>query len=120
MRVGKRGYIETPSKLGEVLLGEPFHRWYVYMRDGALVFEEILNHRPLGIFGDAFYAVFYFGIKRIGHKTFIISNKLLARTLNKFITLFLRKLWVKLRKLTYTCFEWEDEFRVQIIYGNKN
>lgn len=31
IRVGNRGYIETPSKFGGILLSEPFHKYYVYI-----------------------------------------------------------------------------------------
>lgn len=31
-RVGKRGYIETPSALRERLNDWPFHRWYIYKK----------------------------------------------------------------------------------------
>ena len=40
MRVGKRGYIETPSGLSERLQGYPFHRWYVDLEGQTIVFKE--------------------------------------------------------------------------------
>lgn len=40
MRVGKRGYIETPRKWTELVAGYPSHRWLVELVDGELVFEE--------------------------------------------------------------------------------
>jgi SAM-dependent methyltransferase len=39
-RVGRRGYIETPSAEWERVAGFPFHRWMVSANDGALIFER--------------------------------------------------------------------------------
>jgi SAM-dependent methyltransferase len=44
-RVGRRGYIETPSAEWERVAGFPFHRWMVSERDGRLVFRR--KHRPI-------------------------------------------------------------------------
>lgn len=40
MRVARRGYIETPRRLTEMLHGHPTHRWLVDVIDGVLVFER--------------------------------------------------------------------------------
>lgn len=41
MRVGKRGFIETPQKIYELLLGpNPSHNWFVTLRQDTLVFER--------------------------------------------------------------------------------
>lgn len=37
-RVARRGFVEVPSRLGEMLSGNPTHRWVVDRRGGALVF----------------------------------------------------------------------------------
>ena len=39
-RVGRRGYIETPSKVYEKLWGWDFHRWFVTVVDGRLLIES--------------------------------------------------------------------------------
>ncbi len=39
-RVGKRGYIETPTRLYEKLYGNPFHAWWVTQSEGRLILEE--------------------------------------------------------------------------------
>jgi len=39
-RVGRRGYIETPSRLYEKMYGNPFHAWMVSVEDGQLVLDE--------------------------------------------------------------------------------
>lgn len=40
MRVGKRGYIETPRKWTEFYAGHPSHRWLVDLVEGKLYFEK--------------------------------------------------------------------------------
>lgn len=40
MRVGKRGYIETPRKWMEFFAGHPSHQWLIDDIDGVLVFER--------------------------------------------------------------------------------
>jgi len=61
-RVARRGYVETPSPLADVLLHEEYHRWRVGRRGRRLVFHE-KGHRArwLARLTDAFYAVFYVG-----------------------------------------------------------
>lgn len=39
-RVGKRGYIETPSMLGELMFPKESHRWVILLIDEKLVFYE--------------------------------------------------------------------------------
>lgn len=40
MRVARRGYIETPRKMTELVAGYPSHRWLVDVIDGVLTFER--------------------------------------------------------------------------------
>lgn len=41
MRVARRGFIETPRKIYELISGpNPSHQWFVSVADGALVFER--------------------------------------------------------------------------------
>jgi len=44
-RVGKRGYIETPSSVWEKIHSFPFHRWYVHKENGVIVFRA--KDRPI-------------------------------------------------------------------------
>lgn len=39
-RVGKRGYIETPSMLGELMFPKESHKWVILLLDGKLIFFE--------------------------------------------------------------------------------
>jgi uncharacterized protein YbaR (Trm112 family) len=45
LRVGKRGYIETPSEFAEKLCGWPPHRWFVRCENGRLIFTQ--KTRPI-------------------------------------------------------------------------
>jgi len=40
MRVGRRGYIETPQKITDLFAGYPSHRWLVECVEGELIFER--------------------------------------------------------------------------------
>jgi len=40
MRVGRRGYIETPSETFEKLLGAPYHHWYVRREGEKIIFRR--------------------------------------------------------------------------------
>jgi|GEM_PF-5494925 SAM-dependent methyltransferase len=52
MRVGKRGYIETPNELREKFQGWPFHKWVVSVDGDTLVLRK--KNFPL-YFGDIFH-----------------------------------------------------------------
>lgn len=114
MRVGKRGYIETPSKLAEILLGEPVHKWYVYNRRGILFFEKN-KQSSWGIIGKIFYGIFYINISRQGHKTVSFSNRYLRSISTTIVEYLMRKPWRKARLITYTCFAWERKFDFRIL-----
>ena len=115
IRVSKRGYIETPSRFTEIVLGELFHKWYVYTRNGTLIFRKIKRPKFVEPFRTFFYAIYYMNIRRPGRKTICFSNKYLKYISIKLITYLLKKPWIKFRRLTYTCFEWENQFDYEII-----
>jgi SAM-dependent methyltransferase len=52
-RVGKRGYIETPSEIKEALICRPYHRWLVGREGDKLVLRKILDENR-SRFGDLF------------------------------------------------------------------
>lgn len=52
MRVSSRGYVETPSEIGERIYGWPYHNWIVNLIDGRLVLRE--NDRKAE-FGQLFH-----------------------------------------------------------------
>ena len=55
MRVGNEGYIETPSKLKEILFNAPYHKWYVYTHNGVLIFEKKTKQSYIGLFKKLFF-----------------------------------------------------------------
>ena len=115
IRIGKRGYIETPSKFCEMMLGEVFHKWYVYSKNNTLIFEKKNKSHPLGLLNKIFYAIFYANTKREGRFTLYFHNKYFRAISSRLIYYFLIKPWRIFKKITYTCFEWEDKFNYKII-----
>ena len=54
-RVGKRGWIQSPSEIAERLFHWPFHRWYVNLIDGKLVLHPLdYETTDRDTFGDLF------------------------------------------------------------------
>jgi len=59
MRVGKRGWIQSPSEVAERLFHWPFHRWYVNLIDGKLVLHPLdYETTDRDTFGDLFDYLF--------------------------------------------------------------
>lgn len=56
MRVGRRGYIETPTRASDLLFGfiskKDFHKWHVVMVGDTLIFNEYqdFEKKPIGPF----------------------------------------------------------------------
>ncbi|MBM3216490.1 methyltransferase domain-containing protein [Candidatus Poribacteria bacterium] len=48
MRVGRAGYIESPSEIGEMLYGWQYHHWLVDVADGRLVLAPKRQASPFG------------------------------------------------------------------------
>ena len=67
-RVGKRGYVETPSLIGEFLIPKNSHKWVLLDVDGTLVLyeKEKLGFNPMLDYGELFLS--YFPRKSIGWK----------------------------------------------------
>jgi len=56
MRVGRGGYIETPTEIGEKLYGWPYHRWLINLDpSGKLIFKRKVQE---GSFGQLFHHLF--------------------------------------------------------------
>lgn len=54
-RVGKRGWIQSPSEIAERMFHWPFHRWYVNLIDGKLVLHPLdYETTDRDTFGDLF------------------------------------------------------------------
>jgi len=88
IRVGKRGYIETPRKMTDLFAGYPSHRWLVECVDGALIFERrAFIESPFQNFALA-YGLAHPEILERGEVTF--------------------------RNVTCVQFVWEDSFRFRV------
>lgn len=107
MRVGKRGYIETPGPFDEFFLNEPFHKWIVTQKGNTLIFKEKKNFKP---FSSFIYGLYYLNETRTGH-TSLHSDKWLMKKLSKFIG----KIWSYIPG-SYTKYYWEDTISVKVIY----
>jgi SAM-dependent methyltransferase len=114
-RVARRGYIETPGWLGDVLLREPFHRWRVRRVGGGLRFDRVINPRPLGLWADAFYALVYFGLPRVGHRTWV-ARRLPMRGLARIVRMLVGQMLLApgMRGFFYMEFEWADSIDVEV------
>lgn len=112
-RVGKRGYIETPSKICEILLNEPFHILFVYRKKTKLIFER--KKKATTSKTGWFYKIFYYGRKREGHNNLEISNTII-NYIFKIINLLVIKIWLlpPIKRIMYTRFEWIDTVEYEI------
>ena len=55
MRVGKRGWIQSPSEIAERMFHWPFHRWYVNLIDGKIILHPLdYENGDRDTFGDLF------------------------------------------------------------------
>ncbi len=55
-RVGKRGWIQSPSEIAEKLFHWSFHRWYVNLIDGKLILHPNTGAETFGDLFDHLYA----------------------------------------------------------------
>lgn len=55
-RVGKRGWIQSPSEVAEKLFHWSFHRWYVNLIDGRLILHPNTGAETFGDLFDYLYA----------------------------------------------------------------
>lgn len=114
-RVARRGYIETPGWLADLLLREPFHIWRVRRTARGLDFQAVTDPRPLGVLGDLVYAIVYAGIGREGHRTLRVGWRALDRLLgqiNRFAAFAMRSR--PLRSRLYVTYEWDGPFETTV------
>lgn len=104
-RVARRGYIETPGPLTELLLCEPVHVWRVENKGGVLVFRRKNNLKPVF---PPFYSFFYLNRER-AFKTYK-SGMFPVRKLSDYV----RREW-KYLPLTFTKYEWDGEIRFRVV-----
>ncbi|MHC1591785.1 MAG: class I SAM-dependent methyltransferase [Candidatus Helarchaeales archaeon] len=85
IRVGKAGYIETPSKCSEIFLPRPGHVWYISFIDGVLIFEPIKKR-----------STFDFNKMYLNDKKF-------------------HKQWHDSKAFTYITLSWNETFKYKVI-----
>lgn len=87
MRVGKAGYIETPSILAERFFGWDFHLWFVTSKNGTL----LLQGKRKGVrFGGFFHKLIE---KQIWFRRFFEENE----------------------DLFYTRYEWQGKIKIKVV-----
>lgn len=70
VRIGRRGYIETPSKTYEKLYGWDFHHWYVSVDNGVLV----LQRKEAAIFDEELHDWFLARLQNREVGRFVMDN----------------------------------------------
>ena len=60
IRVGLRGYIETPSRFAETIRHAPNHRWIIEKKNNTLIFSPIAPEYPLGYIGKMFFSFYFY------------------------------------------------------------
>lgn len=95
MRVGKRGYIETPHFMTDALFAwaKGMHKWFVQSIDNRLVFFEYDERRAEGVRSSAWHDVIF-------GKTYHPLQEVFAENKDIFATMFL----------------WEGSFAVDVYY----
>jgi glycosyltransferase involved in cell wall biosynthesis len=100
-RISKRGYIETPGPITELLLPANSHKWIVRKSGNELIFKKNNRTKPLS---SLFYSIFYLNRDGYDFRTKKSKNKFL-----KFISWFLNATW-KYVPYTYARLVWENKF----------
>jgi glycosyltransferase involved in cell wall biosynthesis/ubiquinone/menaquinone biosynthesis C-methylase UbiE len=104
-RISKRGYIETPGPLTELLLPANSHKWIVRKSGNGLIFKKNNRTKPLV---SLFYSIFY--LNRDGYD---FRTKNSTDIILKFISWILTTSW-KYIPYTYARLVWEDKFECKI------
>lgn len=104
-RVSKRGYLETPGPLTELLLPANSHKWIIRNSGNGLVFKKNSRIKPLF---PLFYSVFY--LNRNGYD---FSTKKSESNLIKLVSWSLNTIW-KYLPYTYARLVWEDKFSSKV------
>lgn len=104
-RISKRGYIETPGPITELLLPANSHKWIVRKRGNGLVFKKNNRSKPPSNF---FYSVFY--LNREGYDFETRKSKSIFF---KIVSWLLNKSW-KYLPFAYARLVWEDRFECKV------
>ena len=104
IRIGKAGYIETPTRFNEILFGQPSHQWIVENIGGKLVFQRKKSYEGLQLLTDLFYEAI--NKAKIGS-----GSKEYASRVGEVIT-YMR---IGFPQLWYNMFKWKDNFEFEVI-----
>jgi len=104
MRVAKRGYIESPSRLNEVLFGHSPHRWIIEVINNTLFFQKLKDWESMHILSDDMW------------KAWVTMN-FNKEPKNPMETVFRKLEYMRTNnpQSFYTMFQWEDSFEFKIV-----
>lgn len=104
-RISKRGYIETPGPITELMLPTNSHKWIIRKGGIGLIFKKNYCTKPLSSF---FYSIFYLNRDGYDFRTKKSESKFL-----KLISWLLNTGW-KYLPYTYVRLVWEDKFNCKV------
>jgi glycosyltransferase involved in cell wall biosynthesis len=105
IRISKRGYVETPGPITELLLPANSHKWIVRKSGNGLIFKKNNRTKPLSSY---FYSVFYLNREGYDFRTKKSENKFF-----KIVSWFLNTIW-KYIPYTYARLVWENKFECKV------
>ena len=114
MRVGKRGYIETPGKFTEKRCPAPYHRWIVSKTPKGLLFEtrgEVKTRA--GFFWTAYRHVCHFGRPWMQESPLNVKSPALRFPIRCLAYLLRRLPMLVSKDLVFTRLQWEDSFEAE-------
>lgn len=104
MRVGKRGYIETPSRLNEILFGHKTHRWIIEIINNTLFFQKLKDWEAMHILSKDMWKIW--GAMMLNEEP---KNPVEA------IFYKLEHMRINYPQSFYTMFQWKDSFEFKVI-----
>jgi hypothetical protein len=117
-RVGKAGYIETPSVFAEYLRHSNVHRWFVSKRENTLIFRPILSHDMLGWFGKLARSFFFYDTTHAyGYQSVFGFARGIPKPFHYLLILFrygLYTFWIIFKSVFYMRFFWKDRFSWEV------
>lgn len=108
MRVGKRGYIETPSRLGDYMFNEQFHKWIVYSKNKTLMFKKKFNYTSIP---HRFYLIYYYNTNRTGVPVYTGIKHICYKIVRLPLRLFFA---YTMKRAINTQFEWSNKFKYNV------
>lgn len=112
-RVGKRGYLETPSKFSETTRGAPYHLWCVSRRKDDLLFETATRRRRRGPLGWLYYHISTFGRPWMDDSPLNVKNRFARWVIRRAGYVLRRAPGVFTKDVIYTRLYWEGDFEAK-------